>query len=441
MSVKRRLIAPVVILAAAIVMAGCGSSATTSSSIAENSSSPLPQPAGSVSCAPFGCTGNGTTDDTLTIRAALRSVCQQGGGTLYLPVGKYRLSIQDRDELAALTISCSNVSIQGAGHSFTTLSVYAIGGADPDSVCPLNSKGNVNRGSGIYVAGSRASVTSNVHITGLRMTGNRIQYTNRDGHYSFPATVNNCFNVWDTSNNGIFFQQDVPRTNNTVLDCEIDHFSGQLIYGGGGSSQNPGQQVSNNILHNSNGDAISISGGATITGNTIYEIASNGIEDNSNAGQQFIQNNQITTVKAGIVLAPIASVPNPPAWDVSNNTINDAQLWGILVGASASHIYNNVIENSAWNSTCCYAALAVFNDVTNYPTSVVENVEINNNTISANSVQTQFGFGAIAGDSPAGLNISIHDNSLISASPGTIKAQLWLVPGTTGLTLLGNMAE
>lgn len=56
----------------------------------------------------FGATGDGVTDDTSAIQAAVASVCAVGGGIVYYPVGTYLIS-------ATLTVTCDNVTFQGDG--------------------------------------------------------------------------------------------------------------------------------------------------------------------------------------------------------------------------------------------------------------------------------------------------------------------------------------
>ena len=138
---------------------------------------PVPPPSGAVSCTDFGCTGDGVTDDTLALRATIEHVCQQGGGTVYIPAGVYKVSIQSSDEVATLSINCGNITIQGDGHDLSILSVYAIHDSDPDAVCPLDSEGKVNRGSGIYVEGSINTVQATCTSTasGLPGTGTPMQ--------------------------------------------------------------------------------------------------------------------------------------------------------------------------------------------------------------------------------------------------------------------------
>ena len=58
----------------------------------------------------YGATGNGTTDDTTAIQAAITAI-GSGGGTLYFPPGTYIIS-------SALTISGDNFLVLGAGNEY-----------------------------------------------------------------------------------------------------------------------------------------------------------------------------------------------------------------------------------------------------------------------------------------------------------------------------------
>lgn len=64
---------------------------------------------GSLSVKAFGAKGNGTTDDTTAVQAALTSVVNSGkGGTVYFPPGTYKIT-------SGLTVNASYVSISSEG--------------------------------------------------------------------------------------------------------------------------------------------------------------------------------------------------------------------------------------------------------------------------------------------------------------------------------------
>jgi hypothetical protein len=69
-----------------------------------------------VSVKDFGAVGNGVTDDTAAIQAAIDSVFNTGGGTVYLPTGTYLVSSIVKNWIGAVT-----VRIAGAGKRATKI--------------------------------------------------------------------------------------------------------------------------------------------------------------------------------------------------------------------------------------------------------------------------------------------------------------------------------
>jgi hypothetical protein len=68
-----------------------------------------------ISVKDFGAVGDGVTDDTAEIQAAINAVIAAGGGTLSIPAGTYKTT-------AALTVSdASKINIQGAGKYITVI--------------------------------------------------------------------------------------------------------------------------------------------------------------------------------------------------------------------------------------------------------------------------------------------------------------------------------
>lgn len=77
------------------------------------------QPANSISVKDFGAFGNGISDDTTAIQAAIDTASQVGGGTVYFPSGTYKVSIHS-EKLHAISIA-PNVTLQGAGNLESTI--------------------------------------------------------------------------------------------------------------------------------------------------------------------------------------------------------------------------------------------------------------------------------------------------------------------------------
>src|SRR6267154_2078445 len=82
----------------------------------------------------YGATGNGVTDDTVAIRAALSAAEASGGGIIYLPTGTYAVDPQASDPVAwgsIFTITASNIVFIGDGAGNTHLKGYVEGLRDP----------------------------------------------------------------------------------------------------------------------------------------------------------------------------------------------------------------------------------------------------------------------------------------------------------------------
>ena len=84
--------------------------------------------------------GNGVTDDTAALRAAVSAAGSAGGGTVYLPLGSYVLKFSKG---CGLTLP-SNVVVMGAGRALTNLN-YGYGSAPPSdtgyAICFANRTG------------------------------------------------------------------------------------------------------------------------------------------------------------------------------------------------------------------------------------------------------------------------------------------------------------
>lgn len=67
-----------------------------------------------VSVKDFGAVGNGSTDDTAAIQAAITAVAAASGGTVFFPKGTYKIS-------SALTVTAGNTCLQGEGYGAAIL--------------------------------------------------------------------------------------------------------------------------------------------------------------------------------------------------------------------------------------------------------------------------------------------------------------------------------
>jgi hypothetical protein len=99
---------------------------------------------------PMGCTTPGTgTDDAPSVDAAIVAACAAGGGDVYLPPGTYRIGPQTGSNIytSGINITCSNITLRGAGEGITTLLLASDAGlyginvcSDPAASCAVSSQ-------------------------------------------------------------------------------------------------------------------------------------------------------------------------------------------------------------------------------------------------------------------------------------------------------------
>ncbi len=346
----------------------------------------------------YGAIGDGSVgtnytghDSTRAINAAIGAACAAGGGNVTFPRGIFNIGListvpRPLSGVAAIVIPCSNITLSGAGTDATVLSFWLISDGHlvaPTSICPRNidvtniSKPRVWRGSAIYIIGGRtaASPTANVTIRNLRITGNaNIDGDNTnpvqwDGTLPLPQT-SKC-NAWDTSNKGIYLQNDdfsrgsqgvdpggyYPPTpsyfvNIKIINTHLDHFLGELVYAGNSTISR--SLIETSQLDHSNGDCVSVGGGWEFRNNSCHNVFANGFENSPNIHPQIYEGNKIENVQLdGIAITNLAYNQDinedfAPI-TIAHNFIREIGRNGIaLYNAIHVHIVNNTITDSAW---------------------------------------------------------------------------------------------
>lgn len=368
---------------------------------------------------PFFAVNDGHTDATKAIRRAISTACNSGGGTVYFPRGSYVISPQSSEERSALTIPCNGVSLTGDGMGISVITRKALGGGDPDLTCPTRN-GEVNRGSGIFVTAELSGdhTRRDIHIDHLSLLGNRTAHTGMKGSHIWPASVGRCSDVWDTSDRGIWVEQDHNSENITIDSVEVGYFSGELIYGG--SQYSLGWKITNCNLHHSNGDAISVSAAIVVMDNTLHDLGGNGIENQpfGMSESQAISKNTIYNVALdGIGVMTYDKRfydASTPEINVYENHITDVARFGIvLLATKGGHIHDNLIADSGFApGTAC--GIGVIGTLDKGTYQVPRNVEVRHNDITAQrrvvSCGIQVWSPPLAGI--AAYNIAISDNKI-----------------------------
>lgn len=398
---------------------------------------------------PFNATGDGVSDDTAAIQKTINTACSAGGGEIYFPTGTYIISPRRSSDKGALIIDCDNVTLIGDGKGLSILSRKTIGDSDPDTTCPMNND-LVNRGAGIYVTAKTTGdkIRRAVHLQQLSLLGNRKMYTGITGANQWPASQDNCFNVWDISDKGFYVQQDNNSSDITVEQSEIAYFSGELIYSGSLNSRE--WRVMNSDLHHSNGDAISVSAGLYAYGNKLHDLGANGIE-NQPYGQEepqtiinnIVYNTQLDGIGVIIYDKNFYSV-DPPQIEVTRNYIQNAKRFGILMLSKGGIIQSNEIYDSGVNLwTGCGIGLIGILDQESI--QVPRNITVEKNTVEARSVSTQCGIQIYS--PPAALipaySITISNNDIgpiqnLTTRAPHISTGLSIAPGAQDVSLIGN---
>jgi hypothetical protein len=182
-----------------------------------------------VSVKDFGAVGNGATDDSASIQAAINSVIASGGGTVYIPTGNYLLG-------TGLTISSPFVNVEGAG--FTSVLIAGTGvttaidctaGASPSGYgsirkLRINQPHTTANYVGILLGPQCYNmVVREVYLAATTVTSSQsaIKFTNTATYGSFYNSISECLiygfgvgiRATDTNAQG--------NSANSVNDCHI----------------------------------------------------------------------------------------------------------------------------------------------------------------------------------------------------------------------------
>lgn len=286
----------------------------------------------SVSVKDFGAVGDGTTDDTAAVQAAVTS-CTSLGGSVYVPPGTYLIT--------HLTL-VSNLCLHGAGPGVSTLKQKNASNLDFIGTTTLN----------------------HVTIRDLTFNGNKTNQTSMGAGIVLSASdvvITNC-EVTNFHAYGIYL---VNGTGCKISDCTVTSNASVGILGGVAANNYVDLVIANNVVALNGSHGICLGNGstanvtrATVTGN---DVVSNGQSTSggggiwANVGSQFvtIAGNMVSANlgdNIGIMTSTNTSVTGNVSYGATGPTVDPVNS-GIAISFGCSNI--TVANNICGTNSAC----------------------------------------------------------------------------------------
>ena len=283
----------------------------------------------SVSVKDFGTVGDGVTDDTAAIQAALDS-----GNDVFIPTGTFLHS--------GLVISNIGQTVYGFGNNHI---LKLKNGANKSSI---NVSANYVTIKDISINGNATGQTNNTEenasgiftmgVSNLSVLNCNIEYPKRNG---IASSAKNEFCIYRNNRIyapgfiGIYNVSSAYPTLHSVIEGNTIHSPGQDGIGTTGFQHST---ISNNTIYNPTVAGIAMEArcdNSTVTGNTVRGTGvgsnANGIQVNDSVGVS-VSSNSVYGTSVGV---SVAGGPTSKMVSVTANTINDCRV-GVQVDASAS---------------------------------------------------------------------------------------------------------
>jgi parallel beta-helix repeat protein len=285
----------------------------------------------------FGAKGDGVTDDTVAVQAALDQANSDGGGVVYLPEGTYRIT--------ASLVAKSNVTLQGPGGRAAT----------------IKQDNNVNLS---MLINDTAADLENFTVYRLAWDGNESNNTTDDRHgIRFINTTRATDRVsiiechfFDMINGAIRIGSNNAAKINTGLLIKDNWVVNVGTKGSGGSSNHaiacnwrcPGVRVKGNHI-----DTTGVDGNGIWVGNDSHRanISGNYIASAGDMGIEYWQNSEGGGVVSGntIEAAGTFGISNDgsPYTSIGDNHVDAGGLGIEIVTSSYCTASGNTIERAA----------------------------------------------------------------------------------------------
>jgi len=301
----------------------------------------------------YGAVGDGVTDDTAAIHAAISAAGAAGGGVVWL-VGTFLVT--------GLTVSSNNVHIRGAGRHATTIKSHASIGSNPVltidgqycSVRSLTLNGNSLGASLLYLKRSRF-VADDLYCMNSATHGIRVAGT--AGNTAHAGQFTNIY-VIACAGNGVFldaYAYDTEFTNLWVGQCGVGVRAqdGALFFenlhvwgctGNGVEVRANASRFSNVYLESNGGRGIDIFNCSNISviGGVLWKNGGAGATCNTANRNRFVGLGVYDNTGAGISINP-GNYNQITGCNFFDDQGTKTQTYGVSLGAGST---SNIVANA-----------------------------------------------------------------------------------------------
>jgi len=363
----------------------------------------------------FGAHGDGVTDDTSAIQAAVNAASKAGGGIVYLPTGTYIVSGNGDPTDGCIELP-SNITLEGSGIGATTLKVANGYSSDITGIVrtPVGVPTDNVTVENLTINGNQQTAANPNGATGGRIFGFFCGTEPTSPLFCSNITVNNV----EAENNSGYGFDPHAQTYNLVMSNDISHNNG---FDGFVSDHQTNAVYENDVAYNNVRHGFNIvtsSSNVSLINDTAYSNGGDGVA--VQRGSTDIPWPVGTVVQGGSyhnnglagVLMQMASYTTVTGANIYGNATQ-----GVLIyGGSNNDINSNTIQNDSQskNSGFDEVEIRAYND-----TGVTGNIyDANNNIITGNTISSS---GAIMSrysvhEDADGSNYNAVWNNLITAS-------------------------